>query len=458
MLESLRSRLLLWYTLVLMVLVGVYAGIVTYAYWRSLILDLDAALNATGEIIAASVSPDISGTFDLNFPPRFRETAFGPDAEGTYYILWNADGGIIDRSEFAPSTPVLPAFGAVTRSRRHEVTLAGPGGMYILVGRPLDGPYSSVRTLGLTIAAAGGIVLVLAFAGGTFLAGRALAPIARISATAGAMVGGDLTARIPVEDTDSELELVARALNSAFARLQMALEQQRRFTADASHEFRTPLATLRAEFEWALKRNRSDDEYRATIAKAHQGVQRLTDLADRLLILARGQHATADHPQTVDFAGVVNETVRLLLPIAQQHGVRIDTTVTPAWVSGDRDLLVNAISNLIMNAIRYNRPDGSISVIAGQDGDTAQVVVADTGVGIAQEDLPRIFERFYRADQSRGRAGGGAGLGLAIVKEIVDAHRGTVTCLSTIGVGTEVTVRLPVAGRTAATDSTDSKA
>jgi heavy metal sensor kinase len=445
MLESIRARLLLWHTLILVILIGVYAGVVMYAYWRSLLTATDATLGSTAAVIADSLSPDISGTFDLNFPPRFRDTSFGREAGGTYYIVWNARLEMVDRSDPTMAPPTSPAPGAATRGPAREVVISGPAGAQILVGRPLTTVNAAVQSLGLTIAGAGGLVLLLSFAGASFLAGRALAPIARISATAGAMVRGDLTARIPVAGTDSELEQVARALNEAFDRLQTAYTLQRQFTADASHEFRTPLAILRTEFEWALSRPRAAAEYHATITKAHHAVQRLTDIADRLLTLARTDAITPSAQSAIELGSTVNAVVTLVQPLAREHDVTVRVEAQPSGVRANASLLSDAVMNLVTNAIRYNRPGGEVAITIGRDGPDAVLTIRDTGIGIPDTELPRIFDRFYRVEHSRGRDAGGAGLGLAIVREIVEGHGGTISCTSVVDVGSEFVVRLPAA-------------
>lgn len=445
MLESIRSRLLLWYTLVLTLLIAIYAGAVTIAYRQSLLMDVDSGLVTVARVVNQSLLPDPSGAFDVNFPPDFRETVFGVETD-TYFIVWNARGGVVDRSEDAPDDPPRPEPGVVTTRDARELVLDGPANSRVMVGRRLTEVNAAVRSLGVTIAAVASVILLLSFAGGWFLAGRALAPIARISGTAGAMAGGDLSARIPVEDTDSELEQVARALNSAFDRLQSTLERERQFTADASHEFRTPLAIMRTEFEWALKRERTPEEYRSAIATAQQVVQRLTDVSDRLLTLARGRHGAGGGASPQDLQAVLGEAVSLLHPLAAEAGVALTAAVERMDVNGDRALLIDAFSNVVANAIRYNRADGRVAVQARRDGQHAQVVITDSGIGIDGADLPHIFERFYRADRSRGRDSGGAGLGLAIAKEIVVAHGGTITCVSEPGAGSAFTIRLPLAG------------
>ncbi|MBI4263926.1 MAG: HAMP domain-containing protein [Acidobacteria bacterium] len=450
MLESLRAQLLLWYALILSALIVLYAGAVTYVYWRSLLGDVDARLAVAAGTVAQSLTRDESGTFDLNLPPQFRQTEFA-DRSTAYYAVWNQRGDLVDRSDPDVSIPSYPQIGASTRDGRRELAIDAPGPARVLVGRSLEAIDAQVRALAVTVTAAGGLVLLVSLAGGWFLAGRALAPVARISRTAGAMVGGDLGARIPVQDTESELEQLARALNEAFDRMRLAADLQRQFTADASHELRTPLATLRAEFEWVLGKPRSETEYRAAIDKARQAVERLTEVADRLLTLARGDDlALHARRGTVDVSTVLADLVSVLSPLAQAHGVRVETDLAPAHTVGDPSLLADAFSNLLKNAIEYNGPRGLVLVRASADHDGVSVRVRDTGVGIAPEDLPRIFDRFYRADRSRTRHVGGAGLGLAIVKKTIEAHGGSITCASTPGIGTEFTVRLPLAPAAAA--------
>ncbi|MEQ1757648.1 MAG: ATP-binding protein [Vicinamibacterales bacterium] len=444
MLRSLRATLLIWYTFVLVILIVVFASTVTYQYWQSLIQQVDADLVDATSVLVSGLTPDIDGTFDLNVPDSFRRSV--PDSgDETYYAVWNPRGELVDQSEPLATPRSMPAPGVATRLGRREVVVDVAGRARILAGRQLDSTYAAVRTLGLGLASSGALVLALALIGGFFLAGRALAPVARISRTAGAMIGGDLDARIPVKGTASELEQVARALNEAFDRLSVAVDRQRQFTADASHELRTPLATLRAEFEWALTRPRSADEYKASIEKGQRAVERMSELADRLLTLVSPGGRPDMGRSALNLATVVSASVDLLRPLAVSHSVTLEATYADAPISGVRNLLADAISNLLKNAIEYNRPGGTVSIAMANEPGWVVTTIRDTGIGISAEDLSRIFERFYRVDRSRTR--GGAGLGLAIVKSVIEDHGGSVTCSSTPDVGTEFQVRLPrVAG------------
>jgi signal transduction histidine kinase len=237
---------------------------------------------------------------------------------------------------------------------------------------------------------------------------------------------------------------VAQALNGAFDRLHDALDAQRRFTTDASHELRTPLATVAAETEWALARGRSADEYRESLLTCRRATDRMARVVDRLLTLARADHdALPLERAPVPLKPVVQDALALVRPLAASKGVTIETHLDTATVDGDRERLTELVTNLCANAVEYNRDGGRVTVEVWPEGPEACMRVRDSGIGIASDDLPRIFERFYRPDLARDRRTGGAGLGLAIAKWIVEAHGGRISCRSTLGEGTEMLVRLP---------------
>ena len=258
------------------------------------------------------------------------------------------------------------------------------------------------------------------------------------------MARGDLSARIAVAQTESELEQVALALNEGFDRLHRAADTQRRFTADASHELRTPLTTLRAQFDWALSRPRTSSEYEETLETCRRTADRMTRIVDELLALAQGDATEQMRRDAIALQPVIEDVVRSLRPIAEAKDISIDTAMEPAHIVGDATRLAEAISNVVKNAIEYNKNGGRISIDMRSDTTTVYFGVRDTGIGISPDDLPRVFDRFYRSDRARTWKSGGAGLGLAIAKNAIEDHGGTIACRSELGVGTEVTVRLPV--------------
>jgi two-component system, OmpR family, sensor kinase len=442
--SSLRARLLAWYSLVLLIVIATFAGTVAYLLWRSMVADVDAALRASAAPLVAALRPAGAGGFDLDLPLEYQPADAAQAGPATYYAVWSARGDLIDRSSvtFDITAPVEP--GVATREGRRELTVSGAGGALILVGRDLAEARAAVQTFATTAAFGGLVALLVSLAGGWFLVGRALAPIGRINRAAADMAAGNLDARIAVERTENELEHVAQALNGAFDRLHRALDSQQQFTADASHELRTPLATIAAETEWALSRPRSADEYRESLVTCRRATERMQRLVERLLTLARADHeAIGLDCAPVRLEPVVEEAVSLVQPLAVRRGITIETRLDTARVNGDRDSLTELVTNLCSNAVEYNRDGGHVTVEVWPEGPDACMRVRDSGVGISEDDLPRIFERFYRTDKVRDRRTGGAGLGLAIAKWIVDAHGGHITCRSTLGEGTEMLVRLP---------------
>ena len=233
-------------------------------------------------------------------------------------------------------------------------------------------------------------------------------------------------------------------LNGTFDRLEAAFDRQARFTADASHELRTPLAIIRSQAELALLRERSPEDYKTALESCHNSAVRMSDLVDRLLALAR---ADAGWPglvrEPLAFDRLVADVVEQLRPLAEKKELSLKARVKPARVLGDASVLTQLVTNLISNAMTYNKPGGKIRVGVDPVDGGVSFIVADTGVGISTADRERLFERFFRVDKARTRASGGTGLGLAICKAIVDAHGGWIDVKSTEGKGSEFRVWFP---------------
>ena len=406
--SSLRARLLAWYSVILTLVIATFAGTVGYLLWRSMVADVDARLQASAASLAQALRPAGGGEFNLDLPLEY-QPADGAAPAATYYAVFSPAGEVIDRSPvpFAVAPPA--AAGIVTREGRRELTVVGPGGALVLVGRDLAEPRAAVRAFAAIAMLGGAGALILSLAGGWFLVGRALTP-----------------------------------LHETLARLHRALESQSRFSADASHELRTPLATIAAESEWALARPRTVDEYRESLLTCRRATDRMTRLVTRLLTLARADHEALPLDRApVALAAIVEEAVALVQPLAQRKNVTVETMLVDAPVLGDRERLSELVTNLCANAVEYNRDGGRVWVDLSAADDEVSLRVRDSGIGIAAHDLPHIFERFYRPGAARDRRSGGTGLGLAIAKGIVEAHGGRIACCSTPGEGTEMLVRLP---------------
>ena len=438
--DSLRVRLVLWYALVLTLVVLLFGGAVVYQSQRSMLAGVDAELDAYAREVSKALKPVEGGRFDLELPPDAATYFFHREGGRPYYVIWDPRGEIVDRSD--PDLQVSRP--GNTAEGRRERTLQAAGGATVLVGRDIAELHRAERRLLLNVALAGILTLAVAIFGGWFVAGRALAPIKRISRTARAMSDGDLNARIAVEQTDSELEQVASTLNDAFDRLRTVVEQERRFIADASHELRTPISVLRAETEWALDRDRSPQQYKEALTVGRRVALRMQDIVERLLALVRADAA----PEVQELAPVamrmlIDDVAAWLAPIAQARDVRMSIGGDPFTVNGDAEQLREALNNIVANAILYNRPGGSVTITMRESAGAARIEVADTGIGIPPEAVPRVFDRFFRVDKARSREMGGSGLGLSIARTVFVAHGGDVTCTSEPGVGSMFVISLP---------------
>ena len=396
-----------------------------------------------------------------DMPARLRELRLSPealgffDAAGTnnfYCAVWLRDGKLLKASTNAPADLPCPERVA-SDSRMHarmratfrETYHFTEQGDCVLAGRSLTAFSSAMRRFAGLLLAAGGAVLALGLGGGWWLAGRAIRPIDQISAAASRISAGNLSERIDVAEADNELGRLAGVLNTTFARLEAAFAQQAQFTADASHDLRTPLTVIISEAQTALARERSAVEYRETLEGCLVTAQQMRRLTESLLELARfdaGQESMRREP--FDLAQVARECVELVRPLAARRKIEFDCDLAPVQCLGDAERLSQVVTNLLTNAIQFNREQGEIRVSLEANGSSAQFQVADSGVGITAEDLPHIFERFYRADKSRSRAEGRNGLGLAICKAIVDAHGGSIEVASQVGSGSTFTVKLPL--------------
>jgi two-component system OmpR family sensor kinase len=388
-----------------------------------------------------------------DFRPSAEVTSLfdGAQPDGFYYAVWFREQSSPKFSTNAPADMTLPAHTARdtrtylrTRADYREAFQFTELGDCVLAGRSIIADLNAMHRFTLVLLAAGSAVLALGLGGGWWLTNRAIRPLEEISAAAGRISAGNLSERINTVDPDNEIGRLAGVLNSTFARLEAAFVQQKQFTADASHELRTPLAVIISEAQTTLARKRSAAEYRETVEACLDTAQQMRQLTESLLELARidaGREQPRHDP--LNLAEMASACVERLRPVATHHGLQFHCDLSPAKAPGNAVRFGQVIMNLLTNAIHYNRPNGHIRVSTRTENGAAILTVADTGVGIAAEDLPHIFERFYRADKSRARAEGRSGLGLAICKAILDAHGGSLEVSTEPGVGTAFTVRCP---------------
>ena len=389
---------------------------------------------------------------DIHLPPRVAALFDDSDTNGFYYVFWRRDGLELASSSNAPPGMIRPARpGAdehpapIMAGTFRQLYHFAPPGEVVAAGHSLMPELKELRKTAWTLVVVGGSILLVGLAGGWWLATRAIRPIRNISDTAAKISAGDLSQRINAADRESELGELASVLNSTFARLEAAFAQQKQFASDAAHELRTPVSVLLTQTQSVLNRERSSAEYRQSLEACHRAAQRMRRLIESLLELARldaGQEKMK--PSRFSLSDLIKERVQEILPLAEPRGIKIDCDLPDVECSGDSERLGQVITNLLTNAVHYNRGEGKIAVDVSAQIGTIVVGIADTGEGIAADELPNLFKRFYRADKSR--TDGRSGLGLAISKAIVEAHGGSIAVASELEKGTRFEIRLPAAG------------
>ena len=391
-------------------------------------------------------------------------------ADGVFLIVRDESGAIIDRTNnFSPANEKSdtvwdrtissknPGGGAADLSSEapdyvYAVPVSPPGGSARVVeaAKSYDAVEDTLETF-VTVLAAGSLVaLLLSVAGAYLLARAALSPVEAVVASAREMTEGDLSRRLPVAHPKDEIGRLTTTINAllarleaAFARREEALSRQRRFAADASHELRTPLTSIsgyaRMLQEWGLK---DPQTAREGVAAIRQEAERMHGLAESLLALARGDEGAPLDIRAHDLAAVAEEATQTARANAgEKIAVRYVPPSGPVEAMFDQDRLRQAASILLDNAIKYTPKGGKVTLTVHERDGWAALSVSDTGIGISEDKLPLVFERFYRANPSR--ADGGGGLGLSIARQIAESHGGSIEVDSTLGEGSTFTLLFP---------------
>ena len=289
-------------------------------------------------------------------------------------------------------------------------------------------------------------ILVLSTLVGRFMARRALQPVAKITQTARQIASGaDLSQRIPVPEVQDEIGNLAATFNEMMTRLEKSFAQVRQFSSDASHELRTPLTVLKGQSELVLGKQRKPEEYQEVLSSNLEEINYMSRILDDLFTLSKSDEAQVplEYSQ-VDLKLIVEEVCKHLEVLADEKNIKIILAyLEPVSIKGDAHRLRQMVWALLHNSIKYTQENGEIKVTLQDMSEFTYFTVADNGMGIPENDLPLIFNRFYRVDKARSREEGGSGLGLSICKHIVDLHHGKIEVESRLGEGTKFKIRLP---------------
>jgi signal transduction histidine kinase len=445
--RSIRVRLLVW-VLALLVPLSVLSGwLLVEAFGDRLLHDFDVALREEAETVAELLATQSSGDAVANL---LTEIAGGGDRGADKYIVVTRQGQVIAQApRSAPE--VLRSASSELRIVRYD---SPDHSITVSIGASAAAALHAKQRLTSLLLIGIPAMLALLAASLWWLIGHALRPLENASRHLDQIAADNLAIRVPVDNPDDEVGRMVTVLNRMLDRLANAVSELQQFTADAAHELRTPVAVLRAGLEVALARERSAAEYRAALAEALASAGRLARLAEDLLTLARLDAAAAPRAvELVDLSDVLHELADASAGRAAQHQVTIDVSAPSGlWVAGNAGDLYRLFNNLIDNALHYgtNGAPGEIVLSAQREAEQIHVNVADTGPGIAPQDLARIFDRFRRGHTSRADAAG-AGLGLSIAQEIARTHGGQIVAANRENGGCVVTVSFPAAARSATT-------
>ncbi len=456
MLDTVRTRLTLWYIGVLALALIVFSAGIYALMARKLSGRLDVGLRTAmeGTTRLFTHEKEEGHTDQYSAGSAMRKYYYPRQA----VAVFDQAGGLLKEAPFGDVHATLPAsVASLDRDEFQFYTLpeaqtgvddglrlivqrirtSPQSAVYIVIGQPFEDASDDAELLAGVLGVAIPLALILATAGGWFLARKSLAPVVAMSDRARRIGAENLAERLPVVNPRDELGQLATTINEllsrlddAFARQQEAFAQQRQFMADASHELRTPLSVIRATSEVMLDDPDCEpNEYREAIATIGDQARRLTRIVEELFTLARadaGQRAIERKSFYLD--ELVAETARAARALASRKGVAMEYEPAPeAPFHGDEGLLRQMILNLLDNAIKHTQSGGSVRLSLERRDSNYAITVADTGAGVPAEAQPHIFRRFYRADKSRSRveaADGGAGLGLSIAQWIAEAHDG----------------------------------
>lgn len=465
---SIGMRLTLWYLAIFLLAEFVFG----MGMWLILRKDLYDIADATLEGQAADLERFLAARKDLSTTQLQAEISedYKIERSEDYLQITDVNGNSIYCSQFLQEHPLPPvSIGQLGKPRYHYRRLGRlpfrvlsermeiDSRVFIVqIGSTLDEEIETLDAFRKYLLMFAPLLLLAASAVGYWLSRKALAPVDALARTARTISGHNLSSRLEQLHTGDELQRLSDTLNEMLERIETAFLRITEFTADASHELRTPLALIHTEAELALRRSRDESEYREALRHILLEADRTAKLIEELLALARadsGGEALEIHP--MDLLLTVRESAQKWSQVASVRNLQFEehSEIQQLPMMGDENALRRVVDILLDNAFKYTPSPGKVTLSAEKKNGRAILSVQDTGIGIASQDQPRIFERFYRVDKARSRALGGAGLGLAIAQWIVQLHKGSIVVESEPGNGSVFRVEIPTTISALAGDS-----
>jgi len=476
---SIRFKLTLWYVLILAILLISFSSFLYFTVSESLHRDVDNKLRALAELIASESSSPHS-KFSFGNIDQTLEISMNLKPVGKFIQVLDESGRVGRKSDNLKNVQLPISLNALKNASKGLVTfetsrsfgntplrimtLPVVGKNHIVqVASSLEDVEDALNTLFLILMITVPFALMVASLGGQFLANKALKPVDRITQMARMITSRNLNQRIQPSKTKDEISRLAETFNEMISRLDQSFHKTKQFSSDASHELKTPLTILKGEVEVALRKERTSPEYQQILKSNLEEINRMSRIVEDLLLLSKEDVGEVKlYREEINLTQIIDEVVNQISFLAQTRKLRLEASnhQKDICVLGDPLRIRELFLNLIENSIKYTEEGGLIQITLTredilQDGQAstrpkglevqyAQVVVSDSGIGIAKEDQEKIFDRFFRVDKARSREEGGSGLGLSICKWIAEAHGGDIQVESEIGKGSSFIVKLPL--------------
>jgi heavy metal sensor kinase len=441
-----------------------FSALVYYQMKRSLYKSVDHKIMTISEVVASSIVPRSGGV--LSHIEKDLTEKVGRQPAGKFVQLLDRSGHVGEKSLNLRNKRLPVSYESLKNASEGRITYETKvvfGESLRIITYPIKSRSRKVRNIvqvasSLTevedtlkklifiLASIVPLALIIASIGGIFLANKVLKPVNEINRITREITSKNLGLRVPRPQMHDELGQLVDTINSMIERLENSFSQIEQFTADASHELKTPLTILKGEAELALRKKREPEEYRHYLKSGLEEVNRLSRLVQDLLVLSKAdtgrlilQNVSVNLSSLVEICGQQSKF------LGEKGSVQLELITEPdVYVLGDSNRLKQMFYNLIENAIKYSNQGGKVTILTSRNGQYAKVAIRDHGVGISGEDIPFIFDRFYRVDKSRSREAGGTGLGLSICKWIAEAHNGKIEVESAPGEGSCFTVLIPL--------------